>query len=54
MDFMPAQSALQALSILRDPSQFQWYVIPLLLVIIYIYSMEAAKKNWSLFFAGLA
>ena len=26
---MPTESAQQALSILRDGSQFQWYVIPL-------------------------
>jgi len=47
-------SSEQALSILRDPSQFQWYLIPLLLVIIYIYHNEARLKNWSSIFAGLA
>ncbi|MGE5404193.1 MAG: hypothetical protein ACM3PP_04575 [Candidatus Saccharibacteria bacterium] len=51
---MPSQSAAQALSILRDPSQFQWYVIPLLLIVIYIYSVEMGKKNWNVVFAGLA
>ncbi len=48
------QASEQALSILRDPSQFQWYVIPLLLVVIYIYHNEARQKNWSVIFAGLA
>ena len=47
-------SALQALTILRDPSQFQWYIIPLLLIVIYIYSVEINKKNWDKVFAGLA
>ena len=47
-------SSEQALSILRDPSQFQWYLIPLLLVIIYIYHNEARLKNWNSIFAGLA
>ena len=51
---MPTDYAAQALSILRDPSQFQWYVIPLLLVVIYIYNVEIGKKNWSIVFAGLA
>lgn len=51
---MPTESASQALAILRDPSQFQWYIIPLLLIVIYIYSVELSKKNWSIFFAGLA
>lgn len=48
------QSAAQALAILRDPSLFQWYVIPFLLIIIYIYQVEIGKKNWNIVFAGLA
>ncbi len=51
---MPTRSALQALSILRDPSQFQWYVITLLLIVLYIYFAEIGKKNWSRVLAGLA
>jgi hypothetical protein len=48
------ESSAQALSILRDPSQFQWYLVPFLLVIIYIYHNEARNKNWNAIFAGLA
>ena len=51
---MPTRSALQALAILRDPSQFQWYVIPFLLIVLYIYFVEIGKKNWSRVLAGLA
>ncbi len=51
---MPSESAAQALGILRDPSQFQWYIIPILLIVIYIYNVEIGKKNWSILFAGLA
>jgi hypothetical protein len=51
---MPTQSALQALKILRDGSQFQWYVIPLFALIVYVYAVEIERKNWSLVFAGLA
>jgi hypothetical protein len=51
---MPAESAQQALNILRDPSQFQWYVIPLLAIIVFIYANEIEKKNFDNVFAGLA
>jgi hypothetical protein len=49
-----SDSALQALSILRDPSQFKWYVIPLLAFVFYVYTVEAEKRNWNLILAGLA
>jgi len=48
------ESAQQALSNLRDPSNFQWYVIPLFAFVVYIYSIEIRKRNWSGVFAGLA
>lgn len=51
---MHSESATQALGILRDGSQFSWYVIPLLAFVVYIYAVEVERKNWSLFFAGLA
>lgn len=48
------ESAQQALSILRDGSLFQWYVIPLFALVVYVYANEIEKRNWSLVFAGLA
>jgi hypothetical protein len=51
---MPTDSARQALEILRDGSQFQWYVIPLLALVFYVYVTEVQKRNWNLVFAGLA
>lgn len=51
---MPTESTSQALAILRDTSQFSWYVIPLLLIVIYVYAQEADRGNWSRFLAGLA
>jgi hypothetical protein len=48
------ESAKQALAILRDGSQFQWYVIPLLAFVFYVYTVEAEKRNWNLMLAGLA
>ena len=51
---MPTNAAAEALSILRDGSQFQWYVIPLFALVIYVYAVEVEKRNWSLVLAGLA
>ncbi len=51
---MPTPAALEAASILRDGSLFQWYVIPLFALVVYVYSVEIERRNWSLVFAGLA
>jgi hypothetical protein len=51
---MPTESALEALNILRDGSQFQWYVISLFALVVYVYAVEIERQNWDLFFAGLA
>ena len=51
---MPTESAQQALAILRDPSQFQWYVIPLFALVVYVYAVEVERQRWDLIFAGLA
>lgn len=51
---MPTESASQALSILRDTGQFQWYVITLFALTVYVYAQEIERRNWSLIFAGLA
>ncbi|MBL1077563.1 hypothetical protein JK358_24460 [Nocardia sp. 2] len=48
------ESARTALDLLRDSSQFQWYVIPLLLLVIYIYATEVERRNWNVLFAGIA
>ena len=44
----------QAEAMLRDVSQFKWYVIPLLLVVINAYADEIRNKNWSVVLGGLA
>jgi len=51
---MPTESAEQALSILRDGSQFVWYAIPLFALVVYVYAVEIERRNWNLLFAGLA
>ncbi len=49
-----SENAVKALSILRDGSNFQWYIIPLLAFVFYVYTVEAEKRNWNLILAGLA
>ncbi len=44
----------KALSILRDGSNFQWYVIPIFAFVVYVYLAEAGKKNWKGIAAGLS
>ena len=44
----------KALDILRNPETFQWYFIPLLAFVVYIYFNEIAKKNWKGVAAGLS
>jgi len=44
----------QALAILRNGENFQWYVITLLALVVYIYAHEIHKKNWNGVAAGLA
>jgi len=51
---LKTEAAAQALGILRDGSEFSWYVIPLFAFVVYVYAVEVERKNWNLFFAGLA
>ncbi len=44
----------QALSILRRGDNFQWYVIPMLALVVYVYAGETARRNWRPVAAGLA
>ena len=49
---MTAES-VQALSVLRNTENMQWYVIPLLTMVAYIYFVEIERKKWNLVFMGL-
>ena len=51
---MPSDFSQQALTHLRDGSSFQWYVIPLLALVFYVYAVEMEKKNYVAVLAGLA
>jgi len=47
------EASEQALRILRDESLFQWYLIPLFALVLYVYTVEVERRNWSAVFAGL-
>jgi hypothetical protein len=51
---MPTAAAKQAEAILRDGSQFQWYVIPLMAMVVYVYAIEVEARRWRTVFAGFA
>jgi len=44
----------KALAILRSGEPFQWYVIPLLALVVYVYHNEIVKGNWKGIAAGLS
>ena len=46
--------SVQILSILRTGNNFQWYVIPLLSFVFYVYTVEIEKRNLNLVLAALA
>jgi hypothetical protein len=54
---MPTEASQRALVGLRDFSTLEWYVIPFLAILFYIYAIEIKKarqsKNWNTVFAGL-
>ena len=47
--------SISALSILRNPQlTLKWYVVPLLLIVMYIYNKEAHEKHWNVILGGIA
>jgi hypothetical protein len=48
------EATAQALSILRSGDPFQWYVITLFAMVVYVYANEYSKKNWKGIAAGLS
>ena len=51
------EASVRALKGIRDLSMLEWYVIPLLAIVFYIYTSEMKKAktsgNWNAVFAGL-
>ena len=54
MELNQPELTQQALDILRSPDYFEWYFIPLLAFVVYIYFNEIAKQNWKGIAAGLS
>jgi len=48
------EATRMALDILRSGDYFQWYVITLLALVVYVYLNEISKKNWRGIAAGLS
>jgi hypothetical protein len=46
---MPTEFAQEALQHLRDGSLFNWTVIPVFVLVIYVYSVEVERRNWNVF-----
>src|SRR3954451_3255277 len=40
--------------LLRDPSQFKWYTVTLLVLVMYLYAVEVERRRWDIICAGLA
>jgi len=53
----PTEASLEALSKLRISSDFGWFIIPILAIVLYIYGVEIKKareeNNWNAIFSGL-
>jgi hypothetical protein len=45
---------VEAQRLLRDPTQFKWYVVTLLVLVLYVYSVEVERGRWDVILAGLA
>lgn len=50
----PTPAAQQALAILRDASKFQWYVIPIFLLVLLAYSNEIERRKWNIVLGAAA
>jgi hypothetical protein len=44
----------EAQDLLRDPSQFKWYVVTLLVFVLYVYAVEIERGRWDIVLAGIA
>jgi len=54
MNLNNPEATQQALNILRSGDMFQWYVIPILVIVLYIYANEYEKGNYRAIAGGLA
>ena len=45
---------VEAQRLLRDSSQFKWYTVTLLVLVMYVYAVEVERRRWDIVCAGLA
>ncbi len=45
---------VEAQDLLRDESQFKWYVVTLLALVLYVYAVEVERRRWDVILAGAA
>jgi hypothetical protein len=43
----------EAQRLLRDETQFKWYVVTLLVLVLYVYAVEVERRRWDVILAGL-
>ncbi len=48
------QFTTEAQDLLRDPTQFKWYAVTLLVLVMYVYSVEVERRRWDIVLAGAA
>ena len=46
--------SVEAQRLLRDETQFKWYVVTLLVLVLYVYSVEVERRRWDIVLAGVA
>jgi hypothetical protein len=44
----------EAQELLRDETQFKWYVVALLILVLYVYAVEVERRRWDIVLAGAA
>ena len=54
MNLTPKQFTAQSLAQLRDPRDFKWYAVTLLVIVVYAYATEIERGRWDIVGAGLA
>ncbi|HXV05832.1 MAG TPA: hypothetical protein VFP23_08035 [Solirubrobacterales bacterium] len=52
--FAVTDFTLRAQRMLRDETQFKWYVVTLLALVLYVYAVEVERRRWDVILAGLA
>lgn len=45
---------VEAQEILRDPDNLKWYVVTLLALVLYVYTVEVERRRWDVVCAGVA